>query len=59
LVMDGRRAEVSAYPRGHWVGPTVFENVTPEIPIGRAEVFGPVAGLSRAPSLEAALELLA
>ena len=59
LLMDGRGAEVPGYPQGHWVGPTVFEDVTPEMPIGREEVFGPVAGLSRAPSLEAALEMLA
>ena len=59
LLMDGRGAQVPGYPRGHWVGPTVFEDVTPEMPIGREEVFGPVAGLARAPSLEAALELLA
>ncbi len=59
LVMDGRRPRVPGYPRGHWVGPTVFEDVTPEMPIGRKEVFGPVAGLARAPSLEAALDLLA
>ena len=59
LLMDGRGASVPGYPRGHWVGPTVFEDVTPEMPIGREEVFGPVAGLARAPSLEAALEMLA
>ncbi|MYE69167.1 MAG: aldehyde dehydrogenase family protein [Gemmatimonadetes bacterium] len=59
LVMDGRRLRVPGYPHGHWVGPTVFEDVTPEMPIGREEVFGPVAGLARAPSLEAALDLLA
>ena len=59
LLMDGRAAEVPGYPRGHWVGPTVFEDVTPEMPIGREEVFGPVAGLARAASLEAALEMLA
>ncbi len=59
LLMDGRGAQVPGYPRGHWVGPTVFEDVTPEMPIGREEVFGPVAGLARAPSLEAALEMLA
>ena len=59
LVMDGRRLRVPGYPRGHWVGPTVFEDVTPEMPIGREEVFGPVAGLARAPSLEAALDMLA
>ena len=55
----GRRLRVPGYPRGHWVGPTVFEDVTPEMPIGREEVFGPVAGPVRAPSLEAALDLLA
>ena len=59
LLMDGRGLHVPGYPRGHWVGPTVFEDVTPEMPIGREEVFGPVAGLARAPTLEAALELLA
>ena len=59
LLMDGRGAQVPGYPHGHWVGPTVFEDVTPEMPIGREEVFGPVAGLARAPSLEAALEMLA
>ena len=59
LLMDGRGLRVPGYPRGHWVGPTVFEDVTPEMPIGREEVFGPVAGLARAPSPEAALEMLA
>ena len=59
LLMDGRRLRVPGYPDGHWVGPTVFEDVTPAMPIGREEVFGPVAGLARAPSLEAALEMLA
>ncbi len=59
LLMDGRGLRVAGYPRGHWIGPTVFENVTPEMPLGREEVFGPVAGLARAPSLEAALEMLA
>ncbi len=59
LLMDGRGAKVPGYPRGHWVGPTVFEDVTPAMPIGREEVFGPVAGLARTPSLEAALEMLA
>ena len=59
LLMDGRGLRVPGYPRGHWVGPTVFEDVTPEMPIGSEEVFGPVAGLARAPSLGAALETLA
>lgn len=59
LLLDGRDARVPGYPRGHWLGPTVFEDVDREAPLGREEVFGPVAGLMRAPDLEAALEALA
>jgi malonate-semialdehyde dehydrogenase (acetylating)/methylmalonate-semialdehyde dehydrogenase len=58
LVMDGRGATVSDYPAGHWFGPTVFENVQPEMSIGREEIFGPVAGLTRAASLEEAVDLV-
>jgi malonate-semialdehyde dehydrogenase (acetylating)/methylmalonate-semialdehyde dehydrogenase len=58
LLLDGRQATVSAYPAGHWFGPTVFENVQPDMAIGREEIFGPVAGLSRAASLEEALQVV-
>jgi malonate-semialdehyde dehydrogenase (acetylating)/methylmalonate-semialdehyde dehydrogenase len=58
LVMDGRGATVSDYPAGHWFGPTVLENVRPEMSIGREEIFGPVAGLTRAASLEEAVEIV-
>lgn len=58
LVLDGRRATVSSYPSGHWFGPTVFENVTPGMAIGREEIFGPVAGLTRTNSLDDAIDLV-
>ena len=58
LVLDGRGARVERYPEGHWIGPTVMEGVTPDIPAGREEIFGPVAGLARARSLEDALDLV-
>jgi len=58
LVMDGRGATVSDYPAGHWFGPTVFENVQPEMSIGREEIFGPVAGLTQADSLDEAIALV-
>ncbi len=58
LLLDGRTARVTAYPAGHWFGPTVFENVTPDMAIGREEIFGPVAGLTHAESLEAAIALV-
>jgi len=41
--LDGRATVVEAYPNGHWVGPTVLEEVEPEMSVGREEIFGPVA----------------
>lgn len=58
LLLDGRGASVSGYPNGHWFGPTVFEGVTPEMSIGREEIFGPVAGLTRVDSLADAIALV-
>ncbi|MBI4502260.1 MAG: CoA-acylating methylmalonate-semialdehyde dehydrogenase [Gemmatimonadetes bacterium] len=58
LVLDGRRSKVPKYPAGHWIGATVLENVRPEMAVGREEIFGPVAGLTRAASLEEAIELV-
>lgn len=58
LVLDGRNTTVEGYPNGHWVGPTVFEDVHPDMSIGRDEIFGPVMAMSRANSLEDALALL-
>jgi malonate-semialdehyde dehydrogenase (acetylating)/methylmalonate-semialdehyde dehydrogenase len=58
LLLDGRGASVPEYPEGHWIGPTVFEGVAPEMVLGREEIFGPVAGLARANSLDEAVELM-
>jgi malonate-semialdehyde dehydrogenase (acetylating)/methylmalonate-semialdehyde dehydrogenase len=58
LLLDGRGASVTGYPAGHWFGPTVFEDVSPDMAIGREEVFGPVAGLTRADSLDEAIRLV-
>ena len=58
VVLDGRGAGVDSLPDGHWVGPTVFENVGPDMEIGSEEIFGPVAGLTRVGSLDDAVRLL-
>jgi malonate-semialdehyde dehydrogenase (acetylating)/methylmalonate-semialdehyde dehydrogenase len=58
LLVDGRNAAVKSLPKGHWFGPTVFENVDPGMSVGREEIFGPVIGLSHADSLEAAIALV-
>jgi malonate-semialdehyde dehydrogenase (acetylating)/methylmalonate-semialdehyde dehydrogenase len=55
LALDGRSAKVADYPKGAFVGPTVFENVEPSMKIGREEIFGPVAAVIRAESLDDAI----
>ena len=58
VLTDRSTAGVDAYPDGHWIGPTVFEGVTHDMPIGRDEVFGPVASMVKAKSLEEAISLM-
>ncbi len=58
LLLDGRKAVVHSLPLGHWFGPTVFENVLPGMSIGKDEIFGPVIGLNRVDSLDAAIALV-
>ena len=55
LALDGRRTTVPGLEGGYWVGPTVFEEVRMDTPLGTEEVFGPVAGLSRVATLEEAV----
>jgi len=59
LLLDGRGARVPDYPQGHWIGPSVFEGVSPDMTIlGQEEIFGPVAGLARVGSVDEAVELM-
>jgi malonate-semialdehyde dehydrogenase (acetylating)/methylmalonate-semialdehyde dehydrogenase len=56
ILLDGRSAPLPA--RGHFLGPTVFDQVQPEMAIARDEIFGPVMSIMRAPALERAVELI-
>jgi len=56
LVLDGRNVKVPEFPEGFYLGPTIFEDVTPDMTIAREEIFGPVANLMRASSLDEAIE---
>jgi len=58
LSLDGRGAAVSGLEGGYWVGPTVFEDVAPDISIGTEEIFGPVAGINRAKDLDEAVAMM-
>lgn len=58
LVLDGRDCVVEGYENGYFVGPTIFDNVTEEMTIGRDEVFGPVLSIKRCKSFKEGLEIM-
>ncbi len=58
LVVDGRKPEVPGGAEGFFVGPTLFDRVTPEMSIYREEIFGPVLCVVRADSLTDAIALI-
>ena len=57
LVVDGRDFSLQGYEDGFFVGPHLFDNVTPEMDIYKYEIFGPVLSTVRAGSYEEALKL--
>jgi malonate-semialdehyde dehydrogenase (acetylating)/methylmalonate-semialdehyde dehydrogenase len=57
LRLDGRGASVTDRPRGCFVGPTVFDHASPEMFVGREEIFGPVVSVMRARDLDEAITL--
>jgi malonate-semialdehyde dehydrogenase (acetylating)/methylmalonate-semialdehyde dehydrogenase len=57
LVVDGRGFTLEGYENGFFLGPTLFDHVTPEMTIYQEEIFGPVLIITRAPDYEEALRL--
>ena len=58
LVLDGRRSPVPGRPEGFFLGPTLFDGVTPDMTIGREEIFGPVASITPVKTLEQAIDVM-
>ena len=56
LVVDGRNPGVTG--DGFFVGPTLFDRVTPSMSIYRDEIFGPVLSVVRVESLTQAIDLV-
>src|SRR5204863_8668407 len=52
MLLDGRVSRVEEHPRGHFIGPTVFDGVQPDMTIGKEESFGPVAAVTHVSNLE-------
>ena len=58
LAVDGRGLRVAGHEKGFFLGPTLFDHVTPEMTIYREEIFGPVLCVVRVETLEAAIALV-
>ncbi len=58
LALDGRKHVVAGCERGHFIGPTVFTDVRPGMPIHTTEIFGPVVVVLKAATLEEAIAII-
>jgi malonate-semialdehyde dehydrogenase (acetylating)/methylmalonate-semialdehyde dehydrogenase len=57
-LLDGRGIKVDEYPNGYFIGPTIFDEVTPQMTIANEEIFGPVASIVKARDLDEALDII-
>src|SRR5579871_5039182 len=55
-LVDGR--EFKSAEAGFYLGPTIFDNVSPKMTIAREEIFGPVLSVIRVKDLEEAIQLV-
>jgi malonate-semialdehyde dehydrogenase (acetylating)/methylmalonate-semialdehyde dehydrogenase len=58
MVVDGREHAIGGDRGGFWLGPTLFDNVTPEMSLYTDEIFGPVLSVLRVDSYDDALALV-
>jgi malonate-semialdehyde dehydrogenase (acetylating)/methylmalonate-semialdehyde dehydrogenase len=57
LVVDGRGFTLQGHENGFFVGPTLFDHVTPEMDSYHNEIFGPVLQIVRAKDFDEAVAL--
>ena len=58
LVVDGRDPKVNGAANGFWLGPTLFDEVTPEMSIYKEEIFGPVLSVVRVKTYNEGVQLI-
>jgi len=58
LVLDGRGYKDAKHPEGYYLGPSIFDEVTPDMVIGREEIFGPVLCVMKAKDFDEAVEIV-
>jgi malonate-semialdehyde dehydrogenase (acetylating)/methylmalonate-semialdehyde dehydrogenase len=58
LILDGRGVEVAGNPAGYYLGPTIFDQATPDMVIAQEEIFGPVLPIIRVADFDEALSVI-
>jgi len=58
LILDGRGIKVPGHPDGYFIGPTIFDKVTPEMTIAKEEIFGPVIPIIQVNDLDEAIDII-
>ena len=58
IVLDGRGKHVDGYKDGSFVGPTILDDVKPEMTVAKDEIFGPVLSIMHAPDFDTAVEYI-
>jgi malonate-semialdehyde dehydrogenase (acetylating)/methylmalonate-semialdehyde dehydrogenase len=58
ILVDGRQLSLDGHERGFFLGPTLFDRVTPDMSIYRDEIFGPVLVVLRVDTLDEAIALV-
>jgi malonate-semialdehyde dehydrogenase (acetylating) / methylmalonate-semialdehyde dehydrogenase len=58
LLVDGRGLTVPGYENGFFVGPTLIDQVQPEMDVYTEEIFGPVLSVVRSDDVDAAIDLI-
>ena len=57
-VVDGRHARIPGYVHGHFVKPTVLEDLPLDSEVARTEIFGPVLSVHRANDIDEAIAIV-
>ncbi|HEY2515653.1 MAG TPA: CoA-acylating methylmalonate-semialdehyde dehydrogenase [Polyangiaceae bacterium] len=57
LLLDGRNPAVKGNHKGHFLGPTIFNKVSPTMTIATEEIFGPVLCVIEARTLDDAIAM--
>ena len=58
VVIDGRTVQPDGGAEGFWLGPTLLDNVTPDMSVYTDEIFGPVLSVVRVDTYDQALDLI-